>query len=87
MNQFLLGAVVALCVTAALSFYRFWRETSDRLFLIFALSFGIEAVNRSVLALSGSPSEGEPFFYAVRACSFVLILYAIWDKNRARASE
>ena len=50
--------------------------------LFFGLAFGIEGINRTALALSGNPREGDPFFYAVRAFAFLLILYAIWDKNR-----
>jgi uncharacterized membrane protein HdeD (DUF308 family) len=87
LNQFLLGAVAALCIVSAVFFYRFWRDTSDRLFLIFALAFGIEGINRTALALSGNPREGDPFFYAVRAFTFLLILYAIWDKNRSGAAR
>ena len=87
LNLFLLGAIAALSLVAAVFFFRFWRETSDRLFLIFALAFGIEGVNRTALALTPNPSEGDPFFYAVRAFAFLLILYAIWDKNRSGSSD
>ncbi|HET7770329.1 MAG TPA: DUF5985 family protein [Chloroflexota bacterium] len=82
MNQFFLGAIAALTVTAGVIFFRSWRLTRDRLFLYFALSFLIEGVNRTALAFSENPREGEPFFYLVRAGAFLLILYAIWDKNR-----
>ena len=82
MNQFFLGAIAALTVTAGVVFFRSWRLTRDRLFLFFALSLLIEGVNRTALAFSENPREGEPFFYLVRAGAFLLILYAIWDKNR-----
>ena len=82
MNQFFLGAIAALTVVAGVFFLRSWRQTRDRLFLFFALSFLIEGVNRTALAFSENPREGEPFFYLVRAGAFVLILYAIWEKNR-----
>jgi uncharacterized membrane protein HdeD (DUF308 family) len=82
MNQFLLGAIAALCLVAGVFFFRFWRETRDRLFLFFGLAFAIEGVNRTALALSDNPREGDPFFYLVRLGSFLIILYAIWDKNR-----
>ncbi len=85
MNQFLLGAIAALCLVGAVFFHRFWRETRDRLFLFFGLSFAIEGVNRTALAFSDNPREGDPFFYLVRLGSFLIILYAIWDKNRSRA--
>jgi uncharacterized membrane protein HdeD (DUF308 family) len=87
LNLFMLGAIAALSIIAAVFFFRFWRETSDRLFLVFGLAFGIEGINRTALALSANPREGEPFFYVVRAFAFLLILYAIWDKNRSNASS
>ena len=68
---------------AGLFFLRFWRETKDRLFLAFAVSFLIEGVNRTALALSERPNEGAPFFYVVRLLAFLLILGAIVDKNRS----
>jgi len=47
----------------------------------------IEGVNRTALALSDNPREGDPFFYLVRLGSFLIILYAIWDKNRSADSD
>jgi uncharacterized membrane protein HdeD (DUF308 family) len=85
-NQFLLGAIAALSIVAGIVFVRSWRQTHDRLFLFFGLAFLIEGVNRTALALSGDPREGDPFYYVVRAGTFVLILYAIWDKNRTSDS-
>lgn len=83
MNLMLLGAIAMASLVAALFFLRFWKETRDRFFLFFALSFFIEGINRVVLGLSPHPNEGEPFFYLVRFLSFLLILAAILDKNRA----
>ena len=83
MNLFLLGAVAMGFLVAGLFFLRFWRETRDRLFLAFAASFFIEAVNRAALALSSKPNEGAPFFYLVRLIAYLLILVAIADKNRS----
>jgi uncharacterized membrane protein HdeD (DUF308 family) len=83
MNLFLLGAVTMGFLVAGLSFLRFWRETRDRLFLAFAVSFFVEAVNRGALAFSAKPNEGAPFFYLIRLFSYLVILVAIADKNRA----
>ncbi|OGH61469.1 MAG: hypothetical protein A3G34_04970 [Candidatus Lindowbacteria bacterium RIFCSPLOWO2_12_FULL_62_27] len=71
-------------VTAALFFLRFWRETRDRLFLAFGVSFGIEGVNRTALALSDNPREGDPFFYLIRLLAFSIILVAVVYKNLRR---
>ena len=86
MNQFFLGAIAALTVVAGIFFLHSWRLTRDRLFLFFALSFLIEGLNRTALAFSEDPREGEPFFYLVRAGAFVLILYAIWENNRGEVT-
>ncbi len=76
------GAVAMASLTAALFFLRFWRTTHDRFFLLFAISFGAEAINRVVLGLGLPSEEQEPFFYLVRLFSFGLILVAIIMKNR-----
>lgn len=77
-----LGAIAMECLVAGLLFLRFWRDTHDRLFLLFGLAFSVEAVNRVGLALSPRPNEGDLFFYIVRLLAFGLILMAILDKNR-----
>jgi uncharacterized membrane protein HdeD (DUF308 family) len=77
----LLGAIAMGSVVAGLFFLRFWRDTGDRLFLFFAISFLVEGVNRAALGLSADPNEGRPFFYFVRFLSFLLILVAIIQKN------
>lgn len=84
MNLFLLGLVAMGSFVAGLFFLRFWRETKDRLFLAFAVSFFVEGANRTALALSGAPQEGAPAFYLVRLLAFLLILVAVADKNRRR---
>ena len=82
MPQFLLGAVAMASLVAAAFFWRFWRQTHDRFFLLFAAAFLLEAINRTTLAAIGSVTEEqEPLFYLVRLFSFVLILVAIIDKN------
>jgi hypothetical protein len=68
---------------AALFFLRFWRQTRDPLFLVFALAFAVDAVTRLLLASADIPAEGEPFFYLARLVTFALILGAIIHKNRS----
>ncbi|MCM5679222.1 DUF5985 family protein [Schlegelella sp. S2-27] len=85
MNSLLLGAIAMASVVASLFFLRFWRQTRDRFFLLFALAFLVDAVNRVALGLQHGTEEQEPLFYGVRLLSFSLILIAIIDKNlRAR---
>jgi hypothetical protein len=80
-NQFLLGAVAAGMLLAALFFLRYWRDTRDRLFLLFALAFALEGLSRAALAGSPNPSEGQPVFYVVRLLAYLTILAGVVDKN------
>jgi hypothetical protein len=82
MNQMLSGAIAVASLMAALFFFRFWRQTRDRFFLYFALSFLIEAANRVALALLLGADEDDALFYSVRLVAYGLILLAIWQKNR-----
>lgn len=84
MEQFLLGAISMGCALAALYFFRFWRDSRDRLFLWFGLSFLIEAVNRAVFALGGAVYEEAQLYYMIRLGSYALILWAIIEKNLPR---
>jgi uncharacterized membrane protein HdeD (DUF308 family) len=84
MNQMLSGAIAVASLIAALFFLRFWRQTRDRFFLFFALSFLLEGCNRVALALLERATEDEPLFYSVRVLAYGLIVAAIWQKNRRR---
>jgi hypothetical protein len=87
MNLLLLGAIAMACLIAGLFFLRFWKQTRDRFFLFFAISFFIEGINRAALGMTGNPNEGQPFFYFVRFLSYVFILFAILSKNLAKRAK
>jgi hypothetical protein len=74
-------------VTIGIFFLRFWRDTGDRFFLLFAISFLLEGGNRVALGLVTAPNEGRPIFYLVRFISFIIICVAIIQKNRAKISQ
>ena len=82
MREFLSGATSALCLVAALYFLRFWRQTRDRLFAFFAVSFAILAVNWTALAFLPPAEEARTAVYGARILAFVLIIFAVIDKNR-----
>jgi uncharacterized membrane protein HdeD (DUF308 family) len=81
MTLFLLGAVAAGSLVAALFFARCWRDARDPLFVYFAAAFAIEGVNRTALAMQAAPSEGQPVFYVVRLLAYLLIVAGIVHKN------
>lgn len=80
---FLLGVIVTTSLTAAAFFWRFWRQTRDRLFLAFCAAFLIESINRMAFLLVDKPNEGSPIIYLVRLLVFLLLLGAIVVKNRS----
>jgi hypothetical protein len=79
--DFLSGAITLGFFVAAAFFLRFWRRTHDRLFLAFAAAFALLALNQVLAAFLGAGNELTPYTYALRVLGFVLILFAIVDKN------
>ena len=82
MTTFLYGASAMGCAVIGLFFLRFWRESQDRLFLLFALAFWILAIDRIVLGTLSFATEWRVYVFLLRLVAFCLILYGIVDKNR-----
>jgi hypothetical protein len=82
MSGFFYGATAMGCAIAALFFLRFWRESLDRLFLLFALAFWMLAFNYAVLGTVAFATEWRVYVFLVRLAAFCLIIFAIIDKNR-----
>lgn len=82
---FLAGAIVAGFALAGLFFLKFWRRTRDELFLAFTGAFWLLGLGQALLTFSHVPLEERSWLYLIRLAAFVLILAAIWRKNRARA--
>lgn len=81
MSEFVQGATMLASLAVALFFLRFWRQTADRLFAVFAAAFALFAMNRLLLALLDEESESRTWVYAVRAAAFLMIAAAVLDKN------
>ncbi len=67
---------------AGLLFLRFWKETADRLFALFAFAFWLLAASWLTLAVLDPTDEARPYVYAIRLVAFVLIIAAVANKNR-----
>jgi len=67
---------------AVLFFLRFYRQTRDILFLLFALAFGVDSVFRVLAGMDQVRGEAEPLFYIARLTTFALIIVPIVQKNR-----
>jgi hypothetical protein len=87
LKPFLNGATVMAYLASALFFLRFWTLSRDRLFGYFALAFTLLGINSGGLIALAADDERRYYLYLVRLFSFLLILYAIWDKNRAGPSS
>lgn len=80
-GSLLMGAVAMASFVAMLFFLRYWRQTRDGFFLLFAISFGLDAATRAVLGLWHLSEEAEPLAYLARLVTFGLIIAAIVRKN------
>ena len=81
------GAMVMAYFTAGLFFLRFWKDTRDRLFGSFAAAFFLLAVQRALLTIfvdQRADDDSGMLLYGIRLVAFLLILWAIIDKNRKR---
>lgn len=79
-----LGGMLAMgYLVAGVFFLRYWRRTRERLFASFAVALFILALQRALLAANLAIIEDDTWYYVLRLLAFVLILYAIVDKNRA----
>jgi hypothetical protein len=82
MTSFLHGVTAMGCAIAALFFLRFWRQSLDRFFVLFAFAFFILSADYAILGLVTFATEWRPYVYGVRLLAFALIIAAIADKNR-----
>lgn len=83
MNEILIGGIAVAALVAGLFFFRFWRTTGDRFFLLFAISFWIEGGHRFFIYQWVGQDEASPLYYLVRLVAYGLIIIAIVDKNRS----
>ena len=84
--DFIAGAVAFGFFTYSLFFLRFWNRSRDELFLTFAFAFALLGLGQSILALANIPTEERGALYLFRLTAFLLILFAIYRKNRAARS-
>lgn len=83
-NSTLAGATAMTSLIVAMLFTRFWRQSHDSFFLLFAVAFAIDAAMRFVLGFS-TAGEDQPLYYVPRVVTFGLIIVAIVHKNWPRS--
>jgi uncharacterized protein DUF5985 len=84
MNVFINGAIAMACVAIGVFFLKFWKNTRDRLFAMFAVSFWLLACDRIVIVGIGQSETSTPAEYLLRLAAFLLIIEAIVEKNRRK---
>jgi hypothetical protein len=82
LHDFMSGAVALGFGVCALFFLRYWRRTREELLLAFSVAFLLLGIAQTVLALGNIPTEERGSLYLLRLAAFLLILVAIWRKNR-----
>lgn len=85
--DFLSGSVALGFAVCALYFLRFWRRTHDALFVAFALAFLLLGLGQTLIALANIPTEERGSVYLLRLFAFLVIIVAIWQKNRRRPEK
>jgi uncharacterized membrane protein HdeD (DUF308 family) len=83
----LMGMVAMASFVAMLFFLKFWRQTRDSFFLLFAAAFCIDAIGRLVLGVVQISNDAEPMAYLSRLVTFGLIVLAIVQKNRPNQDQ
>jgi hypothetical protein len=81
---FMLGSVSTAAMAVGLFFFRFWRRTHDRFFLLFAIAFWLMGSTWAGIGLLPR-DETSYAVYVVRLLAYVCIIVAIVDKNRTAA--
>jgi hypothetical protein len=83
MTGLVAGALAMAYLVAATFFLRFWRDSRERLFLLFAVAFGMLMVQRVMLTVVGDDPDASLALYGLRLLAFLLIVVAVLDKNRS----
>lgn len=76
------GFLAMASLMAAMFFWRFWRSTRDRLFVLFSAAFLLMALQWTASALSGTDEVDHPYPLLLRVGAFLCIMLAVLDKNR-----
>jgi hypothetical protein len=87
LNLVFTGILIAASFVSGLFFLRFWRQTRDRFFALFAAAFWVLSANWVGIAITAPATEARTYFYILRLGAFLLILLAIWHKNQQRSQR
>lgn len=88
--SFLSGIYMITFATSGLIFFKFYKSTGDRFFKFFGFACGLFSIERLALFFVTDPllstpstnSKPESWVYIIRLVAFLIIVYAILEKNR-----
>ena len=83
MNQFLWGALAALCAVATTFFWSFWKRTHDSLFRAFAAGFLALTLHWAGLGILNPSIETRHYLHILRLLAFGLFIAGVIAKNRS----
>ena len=82
------GITVSTFAAAGVFFFKFYRTSRDSFYLLFALACFLFSLERiAILVIIGPAQTSEnstPWVYVLRLFAFLLIVWAIYNKNRQR---
>jgi hypothetical protein len=76
------GVAATAAAANGLFFLRFWQRHRDGLFAYFGAAFLLMAMSWGLLAFTSPTDETRPYVYAIRLLGFLLLIFAMIDKNR-----
>lgn len=87
---FLSGVSMISFGASGVFFFKFWKASRDRFFLLFAIAFWLLSIERIALlmvvhaddSIRSVQSESSSWVFLIRLCAFTIILFAIIEKNR-----
>lgn len=81
MLHFSAGLITMGFLVITLFFLKFWRRTDDLLFLAFAVSFSLLALNQALTILIDVARDERSYLYLLRLVAFLIIIAAVVHKN------
>lgn len=92
---FLAGATMAAYFASGLFFLKLWRTSQDKFFKFFAIACWFLSLERIVVLFVQTPLSPEPkdqtelssWIYLLRLCAYMMILFAVVEKNRKKPTE
>lgn len=84
---FLSGIAVATFMASGVFFYKFYKISRDNFYLLFCLACWLLGIERVLILIFVGPitsNETTPWVYIIRLVAFLMIFFAIYNKNKSQ---